>query len=213
MEISKDVLNTRRNITKDRIYLSTETIDQLCKNKITYVGTTVPSRKDLQIVLKTAKGRQVLSSEFMWKNYGPTVDAILPETKQKCLLNVSCTQWITSLTPISSQWCRLDIVNQMLRDYSCQPTSDSWVIVVFTFILDLEAVKARTIVKYKDQRLLSDYNRTQTHNNLVRKRTLNTRLSVRLWTKWLWVRVPLQSLKLQKSRMFRAKSSLTFRQL
>ena len=65
MEISKDVLNTGRNITKDRLYLSTETIDQFYKNKITYVGTTVPSRKDLQIVLKTAKGRQVLSSEFM----------------------------------------------------------------------------------------------------------------------------------------------------
>ena len=68
----------------------------------------------------------------------------------------------------------------MLQDYSCQPTSDSWVIVVFTFIVDPEAVKARTIIKYKDQGLLSDYNRTQTHNNLVRKRTLNTRLSVRL---------------------------------
>ena len=38
-------------------------------------------------------------------------------------------------------------------------------------------------------------------------------LSVRLRTKVLWVRVPLQSLKLQISRLFRARSSLTFRQL
>ena len=38
-------------------------------------------------------------------------------------------------------------------------------------------------------------------------------LSVRLRTKWLWVRVPLQSLKLQISRLFRARCSLTFRQL
>ena len=38
-------------------------------------------------------------------------------------------------------------------------------------------------------------------------------LSVRLRTKWLWVRVQLQSLKLQISRLFRARSSLTFRQL
>ena len=36
-------------------------------------------------------------------------------------------------------------------------------------------------------------------------------LSVRVRTKWLWVRVPLQSLNLQISRLFR--SSLTFRQL
>ena len=36
----------------------------------------------------------------------------------------------------------------MLRDYSCQPTCDSWVVVVFTFILDLAAANARTILKY-----------------------------------------------------------------
>ena len=38
-------------------------------------------------------------------------------------------------------------------------------------------------------------------------------LSVRLRTKWLLVRVPLQSLNLQIWRLFRARSSLTFRQL
>ena len=38
-------------------------------------------------------------------------------------------------------------------------------------------------------------------------------LSVRLWTKWLWVRVQLQSLKLHISRLLRVRSSLTFKQL
>ena len=38
-------------------------------------------------------------------------------------------------------------------------------------------------------------------------------MSVRLWTKWLWVRIPLHSLKLKISRLFRARSSLKFRQL
>ena len=37
--------------------------------------------------------------------------------------------------------------------------------------------------------------------------------SVRLWTKWLWVGVPLLSHELKISRLFWAKSSLTFRQL
>ena len=36
-------------------------------------------------------------------------------------------------------------------------------------------------------------------------------LSVRLEIKWFWVRVPLQSLKLQISRLFRATCSLTFK--
>ena len=63
---------------------------------------------------------------------------------------------------------------------------------------------------------------TGTHNHLVRKRTLHhlaksanlgKGLSVRLRTKWLWVRITLQSLKLQISRLFRARISLIFRQL
>ena len=49
--------------------------------------------------------------------------------------------------------------------------------------------------------------------------TINTQsilvkfLSVRWRTKWLWVRVPLLSLKLQISHLFQAKNVLTFRQL
>ena len=66
----------------------------------------------------------------------------------------------------------------------------------------------------------SNSNGIQTpHNHLVRKRTLNhlakldKSLSVRLRTKWLWVRSSLLSLKLQIWRLFLARSSLTFRQL
>ena len=72
---------------------------------------------------------------------------------------------------------------------------------------------------YEVKRPLSDCNGTRTHNHLVRKRTLKHLaklakwLSVRLRTKWLWVRVPLQSLNLQIWRLLRARSSLTFRQL
>ena len=60
---------------------------------------------------------------------------------------------------------------------------------------------------------LSDCNWTRTHKYLVRKRTLNHLAKLSLQTKWLWVRVQLQSLKLQISRLFRVRISLTFRQL
>ena len=33
----------------------------------------------------------------------------------------------------NSQRCGVDITDQILRDYSCQSTCDSWVVVVFTF--------------------------------------------------------------------------------
>ena len=51
----------------------------------------------------------------------------------------------------NSQRCDVEFINQMFRGYSCQPTCDSWVVVVFTFILDLAAVNARTILKYNKE--------------------------------------------------------------
>ena len=67
---------------------------------------------------------------------------------------------------------------------------------------------------------LSDSNGIRTHNHIVRKHTLNHLaklaakwLSVHLRSKWLWVRFPLLSLKLQISRVFLARRSLTFKQL
>ena len=62
-------------------------------------------------------------------------------------------------------------------------------------------------------------NGIQTQNRLVRKQTPNQLaklakwVSVRLRIKWLWVRIPLLSLKLQILHLFCARSSLTFRQL
>ena len=70
---------------------------------------------------------------------------------------------------------------------------------------------------------LSDSNGIRTHSHLVCKRTLNhlaklakknailvKRVSVRLRTKWMWVRIQLLSLKLQICYLLRARSSLTF---
>ena len=54
-----------------------------------------------------------------------------------------------------------------------------------------------------------DCNETWTHKHLARTRSLHHRL----WTKSLWVQVPLQSLNFQILRLLRARSSsLTFRQ-
>ena len=66
---------------------------------------------------------------------------------------------------------------------------------------------------------LSDHNGIWTHNHLVCNWTLNHLgslgkwLTVHLWTKWPWVRILLQSYKLQVSHLFWVRSSLTFRQL
>ena len=66
---------------------------------------------------------------------------------------------------------------------------------------------------------LSDCNWTCTQNHFVRTRTLNHLANLTKWlsvcsrTRWFWVRIQQQSLKLQILRLLRTRSSLTFRQL
>ena len=39
----------------------------------------------------------------------------------------------------------------MLKDCSSQPVSNSWTVVVFTFILDLSVINAQTVLKYNSE--------------------------------------------------------------
>ena len=162
MEISKDILNTGRNVTGDRLYSAIDTAKKLYQKKTANVGTIMPNRKCLPVVLKTAKRREVFSLEFMWKNnIQVMIVSHCPKPNTNVLL-VSTAHGEPDICDAphkkamvidfyNSQRCGVDIVNQMLHDYSCEPTCDSWVVVVFTFILDLAAVSARTTSKYNKE--------------------------------------------------------------
>ena len=80
-------------------------------------------------------------------------------------------------------------------------------------------VKIFGLKQKANQILSSDSNGIWTHNHLVCKTILNHLASlakwfgVRLRTKWLWVRIPLLSLKLQIRRLFWVRNFLSFRKL
>ena len=64
MEISKDVLNSGRNITGDWLFSFIETIEELYKKKSTYVGTILPDRKGLLRNTKNSERRSSIISEI-----------------------------------------------------------------------------------------------------------------------------------------------------
>ena len=122
----------------------------------------MPNRKGLPVALNTAKGREVLSSEFIWKNNSPVIIVLFCPKPNKNVLLVSTAHGKldicdaphkkpTVIDFYNSQRCGVEFINQMFRGYSCQPTCDSWVVVVFTFILDLPAVNERAILKYNKE--------------------------------------------------------------
>ena len=70
------------------------------------------------------------------------------------------------------------------------------------------------VSKYDDQKLLGQIQSEMSRTHcMFLSCHIRVWLSVRLRTKWFWVRVHLQSLHLQISRLLRARSSFTFRQL
>ena len=89
----------------------------------------MPNRKGIPLALKTAKGQNVLSLEFIWKNNSAVmIVSYCPKPAKNVLLALHKKP--LEIDFYNSQRCRIDVINQMLRDYSCQPTCDSWVLVV-----------------------------------------------------------------------------------
>ena len=100
-----------------------------------------------------------LSSELAWMIYGPVMMlSYVPKPKKNVILMSTMhdsddiaadNQRKPELIHFyNSQRCGLDIVNEMLKHHSSQPTSNNWPIVVFTFILDLCAVNGSCNFSY-----------------------------------------------------------------
>ena len=118
----------------------------------------MPNRKGFSVAQKTDKRREVLSSEFLWKSNRPVMIVLcwIKANKNAPLLSIAHGDPDIADAPHkkpmviyfnNSQRCGVDIINQILRDYSCEPTC-GYVVEGFAFILDLVAVNARTILKY-----------------------------------------------------------------
>ena len=108
---------------------------------------------------------------------------------------------------------------QMTMIFKVMPIKGIWIGCIYVWLVSLEFRQPRSLL-LKSSKCYC--NGTQTYNHLVCKQTHNHLdkltslakwLNVSLRTKWLWVRVLLQSLKLQISCLFQARNSLMYKQL
>ena len=89
MELSKDILNTGRNVTGERFYSAINTAEELQKNKTTYVGTIMSNRKQMPQDFKISKGREILSTKFLWKKDSPVMALSCCPKKNKTVLLIT----------------------------------------------------------------------------------------------------------------------------
>ena len=86
MKPSKNIFNTGRKLLEIEFTVQSILL-KYSTRKNNHVGTIMSNRKGLSVTLKTDKGREVLSSEFMWKNNSPVmIVSYCPKPNKKVLL-------------------------------------------------------------------------------------------------------------------------------
>ena len=71
MKITSNIPNTGGNLCADRGFTGIETVEELYKNDLTFVGTIKTNRKGPPTLAKNIKGRDVYYTEFHWKTGSP----------------------------------------------------------------------------------------------------------------------------------------------
>ena len=159
MDIVSDILKSGRSLCADRGFSSMATAEELYENDVTFVGTIMKNRKGLPTAARNVKDRTLLSTDFYWKENSPVMclSYVPKRNKNVLLITTAHDQPITdggakkkpeAVLFYNEQRCEVDIMNKMIRELSTQPKTDDWQICVFTFILDVACINARTILKY-----------------------------------------------------------------
>jgi len=162
INITEDLHNSARSVCADRGFSAIDIAEELYEKRLTYVGTIMKNRRGLPTkAVKNAhfKEREVLSTEFYWKQNSPVMCLSYKAKKNKNVLLISTEHDQPTIDDTyrskpdvilyyNEQRCAVDVVNHMLRDTKCQSKTDSWEFILFTFLLDLGSINAMTFLKY-----------------------------------------------------------------
>ena len=160
MKISSDILGSGRNLCADRGFTAINTVEELYKNDVTFVGTVRSDRKGLPTAAKKIKEWAINSTEFCWKENSPVMCLSYVPKRNKNVLVVTTAhnEPITdggfmkkpeAVLFYSEQRCGVDIMNKMIRELSTQPKTGDWRMAVFTFVIDIACINTQIILRYK----------------------------------------------------------------
>jgi len=140
MDLCRQLLGSRRNVTIDRYYTNVAMVEDLVTNhNITIVGTINSNRVHAPEELKSVVGREVLSTKCVWSG-ALMLLSYVPKPKKNVLLSTQHDQ-----PDISNQADRkpqailaynegkggVDIVDKMIDTYRTKVSTLRWPMVVF----------------------------------------------------------------------------------
>ena len=137
MDITSDIHYTGRNLCADWGFTAVKTTEGLYERDVTYVGAIKKSAVGLPAVAKDVKGREFLSTEFIWKENSPLMLAsyypkkrklvlLLTTAHEQPVLNGDAKKKPESVLFYNEQRCGVDIVSRMVREIRSQPKCDDY---------------------------------------------------------------------------------------
>lgn len=158
---TSNVIGSGRTLTTDNYYSSIDNSERIFINlNLHTVGTFRSNRQHIPNIMKSAAGRAVKSSKFLFtlpnSNLAPiTLQSFIPR-KNKSLLFISTRHHSNNvdsrgLSEINTFYNKtkfgIDSIDQIIANSSCKRKTKKWTVALFLYFIDMCAINSLTISK------------------------------------------------------------------
>lgn len=87
VRLCKTIERTNRNVTADNWFSSLEVVDEICKRKLTYVGTLKKDKRCIPVEFLPNNNRPITSTLYGFKNELTLLSFVPKKNRAVCLLS------------------------------------------------------------------------------------------------------------------------------
>lgn len=152
LELTHDLKGSGRNVTADNFFTTLSLAQKLQQQKMTLLGTIRKHRREIPTELVNARGRELLSSLFAFRNDATLVSYCPKKGKTVVLLSSMHTKPEIAVEQSSKKphmileyntsKCGVDKADQMLRMYTTKRMTRRWPMAIFYNMIDISALNA-----------------------------------------------------------------------
>ena len=152
LQLTESISGSGRNVTTDNFFTSYKLAKELLKRDLTLVGTVRGNRKEIPTDMLPDTKRDLLSSTFGFSADGATLVSYVPK-RRKAVVLLSTQHRDDAITPdetkkpeiinyYNATKCGVDVLDKLVRTYSCKRAIARWTISFFFNLIDIAAYNA-----------------------------------------------------------------------
>ena len=153
MKLMEPFMDKGRNVTTDNFFTSLSLAKRLLSRKTTLLGTVNKCRQE--IPLSTRQMHRDLFTTQVFSTTGATLTVYTPKRKKTVYVLSSMHSTIqtqdttkkkpNSITLYNTTKCGVDVMDQMVREYSVRTGTRRWPVAVFYNMIDIAALNAHIL--------------------------------------------------------------------